>query len=482
MKRIQRRKKPLGQNSTGNAPFFKRVQTKISVGKSNDKYEVEADKMADSVVGKKAGKQSNVSKTNTDVQQKPLAEQITPLVQKAEEEEAQTKVQRMEEEEAQTKVQRMEEEEAQTKVQKMEEEEPQAKIQRAEEEEAQAKVQRMEEEEAQAKGAKTASVKPAMETTLKNNKGGGSKMDSKTKSEMESGFGADFSGVNIHTGSKAQEMSHDIGAQAFTYGNDVYFNQGKYNPQSQEGKHLLAHELTHTIQQGKSKADTAQKVQRKDTGWRYTPPKIVGRSIQEIQATVGATPDGAYGPGTRAAVDTYQKVLKAKGFYSDTIDGKWGKNTEAGHVKFGFLPNAKRRSYNCTGFATKKFAWFNLGPTKALYAGMKKLPSISTKCDPFDFKFWLWEVDIQVHNTRTGHVTSKSRDFHTVGGRTHKDGSDPKTVMSKNGGRPLEGPGSPTSFKLKSGPAPDGEARPHPFLNWIVTPVATSAFCSKKLP
>jgi hypothetical protein len=474
MRRIEKKKRPTtAAKNTSQEPFFKAVQTKVAIGEPNDHYEKEADAMADVVTSGGTANKNITSKTQGqgETQSKPLAQQITPLVQRAPEEEAQAKVQRAEEEEAQTKVQRAEEEEAQTKVQKMEEEEPQAKLQRAEEE-----------EEAQAKGATKSSVKPAMETSLKSKKGGGSKMDSKTKSEMETGFGADFSGVSIHTDSKAQEMSDEIGAQAFTYGNDVYFNQGKYNPQSQEGKHLLAHELTHTIQQGKSKADTTQNVQRKDTGWRYTPPKSVGRSIQEIQATVGATPDGVYGPGTKAAVDSYQKVLKSKGFYSDTVDGKWGKNTEAGHVKFGFLPNSIRRGYNCTGFATKKFVWLNLAPTKALYAGMKKLPSIASKCDPFDFKFWLWEVDIQVHNTRTGRVTSKSRDFHTVGGRTHKDGSDPKTVMSKNGGRPLEGPGSPTSFKLKSGPAPDGEAKPHPFLNWIVTPVATSAFCSKKLP
>ena len=45
------------------------------------------------------------------------------------------------------------------------------------------------------------------------------------------------------------KMSRDIGAQAFTHGNDIYFDKGKYNPNTREGKHLLTHELTHTIQQ-----------------------------------------------------------------------------------------------------------------------------------------------------------------------------------------------------------------------------------------
>ena len=74
-------------------------------------------------------------------------------------------------------------------------------------------------------------------------------MGDSIKGEMESGFGADFSNVRIHNNSEAHGMSKDLNAQAFTHGNDVYFNEGKYSPRSQEGKVLLAHELTHTIQQ-----------------------------------------------------------------------------------------------------------------------------------------------------------------------------------------------------------------------------------------
>ena len=66
---------------------------------------------------------------------------------------------------------------------------------------------------------------------------------------MESVIGADFSNVRVHTDSHAVQMSQDLSAHAFTHGNDVYFNEGKYNPQSSDGQHLLAHELTHTVQQ-----------------------------------------------------------------------------------------------------------------------------------------------------------------------------------------------------------------------------------------
>ncbi|MFC4873934.1 eCIS core domain-containing protein [Negadavirga shengliensis] len=91
-----------------------------------------------------------------------------------------------------------------------------------------------------------------LESRLQSTKGSGSPMDSKTRTEMESGFGADFGGVRVHTDSNAESLSKDLGAQAFTHGNDIYFNSQKYNPGSARGKHLLAHELTHTIQQGAS--------------------------------------------------------------------------------------------------------------------------------------------------------------------------------------------------------------------------------------
>jgi len=84
-------------------------------------------------------------------------------------------------------------------------------------------------------------------------------MDKATRSEMEKGFGADFSNVTIHTDANAENLSKQLGAQAFTTGNDIYFNEGKYDPNTKQGKHLLAHELTHTIQQNGSKEKKVQK-------------------------------------------------------------------------------------------------------------------------------------------------------------------------------------------------------------------------------
>ena len=97
-------------------------------------------------------------------------------------------------------------------------------------------------------GESTAS--DSLTSSIQNSRGGGVSLDSTTQSFMESRFGADFSSVKIHTGGEAIQMNKELNAQAFTVGSDVYFNEGKYQPASSEGKQLLAHELTHVIQQG----------------------------------------------------------------------------------------------------------------------------------------------------------------------------------------------------------------------------------------
>jgi|GEM_PF-7060682 len=103
---------------------------------------------------------------------------------------------------------------------------------------------------------------PGFDQELQGTKGQGSKLDDSVKSEMEGHLGTDLSGVNIHTSGEAQKMSGDINAKAFTHGQDVYFNEGQYNPSSQEGKGLLAHELTHTVQQKGS--EIQPKIMKKD--------------------------------------------------------------------------------------------------------------------------------------------------------------------------------------------------------------------------
>lgn len=78
---------------------------------------------------------------------------------------------------------------------------------------------------------------------------GGASLDSATHAFMASRFGTDFGDVRIHTGDEAARSARSLGAKAYTVGRDIVFGAGQYDPQGAAGQHLLAHELTHVIQQ-----------------------------------------------------------------------------------------------------------------------------------------------------------------------------------------------------------------------------------------
>ncbi|WP_255990863.1 eCIS core domain-containing protein [Chitinolyticbacter albus] len=79
---------------------------------------------------------------------------------------------------------------------------------------------------------------------------GGAPMSGGLRGAMERAFGQDFSDVRLHHDGAADAMSRDLGARAFTVGSHVYFAGGEFAPESPEGQRLLAHELTHVVQQG----------------------------------------------------------------------------------------------------------------------------------------------------------------------------------------------------------------------------------------
>lgn len=87
-------------------------------------------------------------------------------------------------------------------------------------------------------------------------RGGGQALDGPTRSGMESAFGHDFSGVRLHTGSEAAASARSVQAKAYTVGDDIVFGSG-LSPTSGEGRHTLAHELTHVVQQRSGPVDGA---------------------------------------------------------------------------------------------------------------------------------------------------------------------------------------------------------------------------------
>ncbi len=83
----------------------------------------------------------------------------------------------------------------------------------------------------------------------------GQPLDKDTRNDMENRFDTDFSDVEVHTGAQAAESARSVSAQAYTVGNHVVFGEGKYEPNSDEGRHMIAHELTHVVQQRNGPVD-----------------------------------------------------------------------------------------------------------------------------------------------------------------------------------------------------------------------------------
>lgn len=93
-------------------------------------------------------------------------------------------------------------------------------------------------------------VSAQIESSIQALTGRGAPLSEPVRTFMEPRFRADFSGVRVHTDAQAHDLARAVNAQAFTVGRDVVFAAGHYAPESESGRHLLAHELTHVVQQG----------------------------------------------------------------------------------------------------------------------------------------------------------------------------------------------------------------------------------------
>ena len=103
-----------------------------------------------------------------------------------------------------------------------------------------------------------ASVAKSTEQRIEGRRGQGSPLPAAVQADMESRFGQDFGTVRLHTDTEARELCADTQARAFTVGHDIFFAPGEYAPDSDAGRELLAHELTHVVQNG----DAVQRLSR----------------------------------------------------------------------------------------------------------------------------------------------------------------------------------------------------------------------------
>lgn len=248
------------QHTYGNRAVSQLLQTKLTVGPVGDRYEQEADRIAKQVVTVPTPTGEPAVRRQTDeeeLQMQPLATTITPITQRqAEEEELQMQ--------SALQPQALDDEELQMQpdLQRQTEEEElqmQPAVQRqAEEEELQMQPdlqrQGLDEEELQMtrtqRSAAGGPVSRDVEAAIRSARGGGSPLDTRIRAKMETGFGVDFGGVRVHTDARADSLNRSLNARAFTTGQDIFFKSGVYNPHSAPGQELLAHELTHVVQQG----------------------------------------------------------------------------------------------------------------------------------------------------------------------------------------------------------------------------------------
>jgi len=113
-------------------------------------------------------------------------------------------------------------------------------------------------------GLKGGDVSGGIQSQINSARGGGQPLSPSVGESIGAALGADFSGVRIHADGQADRLNRSLSAKAFTLGRDVFFSRGSYNPGTSGGKKLLAHELTHVVQQGATDSKSSgNKVQTK---------------------------------------------------------------------------------------------------------------------------------------------------------------------------------------------------------------------------
>jgi hypothetical protein len=239
------------------------LQAKLKLGPAGDKYEQEADRVAGQVVRQiddpQPVQRERLQEEDELVQAKPLAASISSLQRTLARPRSDSGLQRQALEEEELQAKRLSQNSSSLRRSPEQHLKKGFVLQRQEdEEELQMKplgpIQRVEdEEELQMKpmhGPEGGAVEQSVEKQIQAARGGGKPLDDNIRGSMEQGFGADFTNVRVHTGGQADALNRSLNAKAFTVGNDVFFGKGQYNPGSSGGKQLLAHELTHTVQQG----------------------------------------------------------------------------------------------------------------------------------------------------------------------------------------------------------------------------------------
>ena len=138
---------------------------------------------------------------------------------------------------------------------------------------------------------------------IKRERSGGQPLEESAQAHIGEATGHDFSGVQVHTSPEADALSRQLGAKAFTTGQDVFFREGAYEPHSTAGQELIAHELTHVVQQGSGAVGRGGRMTVNPPGDAYE---------QEADATAKAVVGADAGSQVQRQVEEEEEPVQAQ--------------------------------------------------------------------------------------------------------------------------------------------------------------------------
>jgi|GEM_PF-2890048 len=209
------------------------LQKKLTVGSANDRYEQEADQLAEQIMREPDQddvQMEGANKINDTKHAFSNPPKVTPLVQR------------------QTNLDEDAREEDAVGASKKSSSLNLISLEQELEEEKESEFENNA-VQAKSRGETRAGLSTETASQILSLKGGGSPLEPMTRNFMEARFGEDFSRVRVHTGSKPALLANNVNAKAFTLGSDLIFGSGEYKPGTKNGRKLLAHELVHVIQQ-----------------------------------------------------------------------------------------------------------------------------------------------------------------------------------------------------------------------------------------
>lgn len=213
-----------------------------------------------------------------------------------------------------------------------------------------------------------------IEQRIQRNRGQGIPIADQVRTPIEQAFGADFGGVKIHTNSESDQLNRSLNARAFTTGSDIFFKQGEYQPGTRGGQELLAHELTHVVQQNPG---TVQRSHTSDT----TPPTTTRSSVSQLITSKAAAFAQRYGqtssaPGTIVQRRSSNGVSVSQMRFAPRQIPADGATTSQATVRYaGRIAGGAKLNWSISGpaFGTKVDANGLITPGAAVKKGAKRV-------------------------------------------------------------------------------------------------------------